>query len=434
MKIPTIAAVLGLAALASAEVFLHETFSDGEGWKDRWTPSTYREDLGKLEVAPGKWFADKEKSAGLRTTEDYRFYATSTAFKPFNNKDKDLVIQFDVKNEQSIDCGGSYVKIFSDKFEPKTFNGDSEYNIMFGPDFCGTKAMVHVIFNYKGVNYDLKKTIAAPHDVHTHTYTLIVKPDQTYQVLIDGEDKQSGSLLEDWDFLPPKKILDPEAKKPEDWVDEAEIDDPEDKKPEGYDDVPEFIADPEAKKPEDWDDDMDGEWEAPSVTNPEFKGPWTAKKIPNPAYKGPWIHPEIDNPEYKVDNEIYAYDFKNIGLDLWQVKSGTIFNNFLIADDVTEAEKTRKESLDLVAKEKEAKEEYDLQQDQLEEAREAEAKKKQEEEKTEEETTTDEEINLDLEAEKEPETIKEEVKEEIKEEVKEPVKAEEEKKTVKDEL
>ncbi|KAF7731270.1 hypothetical protein EC973_000686 [Apophysomyces ossiformis] len=431
MKIPTITAILGLAALASAEVFLHETFSDGEAWKDRWTLSNYREDLGKLEVAPGKWYADKEKNAGLRTTEDYRFYAASTSFKPFSNKGKDFVVQFDVKNEQNIDCGGSYVKIFSDKFDPKTFNGDSDYNIMFGPDFCGTKAMVHVIFNYNGTNHNLKKTIPAPHDVYTHTYTLIVKPDQTYQVLIDGEEKQAGNLIEDWDFLPPKKILDPEAKKPEDWVDEAEIDDPEDKKPEGYDDIPEFIPDPEAKKPEDWDDDMDGEWEAPSISNPDYKGAWSARKIPNPAYKGPWVHPEIDNPEYKVDNEIYAYDFKNIGLDLWQVKSGSIFNNFFIADDVAEAEKARKESLELAAKEKEAKEAYDQEQEKLEE----EARKKREEEEAKEEkkdsedSSADEEINLDLDTEKEPEVAKEEVKEEVKEPVKE-----EEKKTVKDEL
>jgi calreticulin len=66
MKIPTIAAVLGLAAVASAEVFLYETFSDGEGWKERWTPSAHREDLGKLEVSPGKWFADEAASTRER--------------------------------------------------------------------------------------------------------------------------------------------------------------------------------------------------------------------------------------------------------------------------------------------------------------------------------------------------------------------------------
>ena len=45
-----------------------------------------------------------------------------------------------------------------------------------------------------------------------------------------------------------------DATKPEDW------------------DKPEHIADPDATKPDDWDDDMDGEWEAPMVDNPDFKG------------------------------------------------------------------------------------------------------------------------------------------------------------------
>lgn len=43
---------------------------------------------------------------------------------------------------------------------------------------------------------------------------------------------ESGSLEEDWDFLPPKKIKDPEAKKPEDWDDRAKVDDESDTKPE----------------------------------------------------------------------------------------------------------------------------------------------------------------------------------------------------------
>lgn len=49
---------------------------------------------------------------------------------------------------------------------------------------------------------------------------------------IDNEKVESGSLEEDWDFLPPKKIKDPEAKKPEDWDDRPKIDDVDDKKPE----------------------------------------------------------------------------------------------------------------------------------------------------------------------------------------------------------
>jgi calreticulin len=91
-------------------------------------------------------------------------------------------------------------------------------------------------------------------------------------------------LEADWNFLPPKKIKDPAAKKPEDWDDKATIDDPNDKKPEDWD-KPEHIPDPDATKPEDWDDEMDGEWEAPMIDNPDYKGPWSPKQIDNPNYK-----------------------------------------------------------------------------------------------------------------------------------------------------
>lgn len=36
-------------------------------------------------------------------------------------------------------------------------------------------------------------------------------------------------------------------------------------------DKPETIPDPDAKKPDDWDEEMDGEWEPPMVTNPDYK-------------------------------------------------------------------------------------------------------------------------------------------------------------------
>ena len=43
-------------------------------------------------------------------------------------------------------------------------------------------------------------------DVYTHLYTLVVQPDGKYEVLIDNEKAESGSLEDDWDFLPPKEI------------------------------------------------------------------------------------------------------------------------------------------------------------------------------------------------------------------------------------
>lgn len=80
---------------------------------------------------------------------------------------------------------------------------------------------------------------------------------------------------------------------------------------------------------------QDGEWEPPMIPNPEYKGEWSPKQIDNKDYKGIWQHPEIDNPEYTADPNLYLReDIGVVGLDLWQVKSGTIFSNFLLTDDI----------------------------------------------------------------------------------------------------
>ena len=85
---------------------------------------------------------------------------------------------------------------------------------MFGPDICGySTKKVHVILNYKGKNHPIEKDISCETDQLTHVYTLIIKPDNTYVVLVDNEEKQSGSLYKDWKMLPPQKIKDPKAEK-----------------------------------------------------------------------------------------------------------------------------------------------------------------------------------------------------------------------------
>lgn len=335
--------VLALYALyqfCHGSVYLEENFVD-DSWKDTWIYSKHPgKEFGKFILSSGSFFNDEEADKGIQTSQDARFYAASTKFQPFSNEDKPLVIQFSVKHEQNIDCGGGYVKLFDCSLDQKDMHGESPYEIMFGPDICGpgTKK-VHVIFNYKGKNHLINKDIRCKDDIYTHIYTLVVKPDNTYEVLIDNEKVETGNLEDDWDFLPPKKIKDPNAKKPEDWDDKPTIPDPEDKKPEDWD-KPEHIPDPDATKPEDWDDEMDGEWEPPMVDNPEYKGEWQPKQLDNPNYKGAWEHPEIDNPEYTPDEHLYLHkEICTIGFDLWQVKSGTIFDSILITDDVELASK-----------------------------------------------------------------------------------------------
>lgn len=53
------------------------------------------------------------------------------------------------------------------------------------------------------------------------------------------------------------------------------------------------------------DEEMDGEWEAPQISNPKCEtapgcGQWVRPMKNNPNYKGKWKAPMIDNPNYQV--------------------------------------------------------------------------------------------------------------------------------------
>ena len=167
------------------------------------------------------------------------------------------------------------------------------------------KKKTHIIFGYKGKNLEATKNFPAKIDRLTHLYTLVVKPDNTFEYFIDGESQEKGSLYDFWAFVPPREI-----------------------------------PDPEAKKPDDWDDEDDGEWEAPMIPNPAYKGEWTPRMIDNPEYKGEWKAPMIPNPEYVNDETVYhvCKNCRYVGFELWQVKSGSIFDNILVADSLEDAQ------------------------------------------------------------------------------------------------
>lgn len=82
--------------------------------------------------------------SGLQTSQDARFYAISAGFEPFSNEGKSVVIQFTVKHEQKIDCGGGYVKVFPKDLEQTKMHGESSYYIMFGKELF--RVFEHLIF------------------------------------------------------------------------------------------------------------------------------------------------------------------------------------------------------------------------------------------------------------------------------------------------
>lgn len=387
--------VLVFAVLASAygKIYFEETFDN----LDNWVQSESRDDLASFSLSSGEWSADPKETQGMLTGEGMKFYAASSKLdKSFSNRDKDLVIQYTVKhesNEYSF-CGGGYIKLLPFDTDQQAFNGDSPYHIMFGPDRCGYDvSRIHAIFNDGSENLlkdsDVKLEYGDKNEF-THLYTMIVHPDNTYDIQFDGKSKASGNIIEDWGFEK-KEIPDPDDKKPADWVDEKEIPDPDEVKPEGYDDIPEKIVDPEAEQPDDWDEEDDGEWEAPLIDNPEYKGPWKPTMIANPDYKGEWKAKRVANPKYKDD--VYAFDdIGVVGFELWIVNQGTIFDNIIITDSVSEAEAHAKKHFHAIV---EAEQEVKKELDDAKEAEEAAKKKAEEAAKEEEEAEDDEDEDED---------------------------------------
>eukprot|EP00003_Mantamonas_plastica_P030194 TRINITY_DN737_c0_g1_i4.p1 TRINITY_DN737_c0_g1~~TRINITY_DN737_c0_g1_i4.p1 ORF type:complete len:501 (+),score=240.69 TRINITY_DN737_c0_g1_i4:1639-3141(+) len=340
---------------------------------------------------PEAQFVGIKNDEGLAINQPNAFHGISALFNnPVSTKDKAFVIQYEVKAQKPQECGGAYVKMLSDKedLDVKQLDGQTPYTIMFGPDRCGAdNDRVHFIFRHKNPKtgeYEEKHVESPPatkSDSLTHLYTLHIKPDNTFEMMIDMNVEKAGSLLKD--FLPPvnppKMIDDPTDKKPADWVDNEFMDDPEAVKPDDWDedaprkipdpnatkpanwldDEEEMIPDPKAVKPEDWDDEDDGEWEAPLVenekcfsqgcgewkppmiNNPDYKGKWSPPQIKNPDYKGEWKPKQIPNPHYFEDlNPLSSLDpMRALALELWNVNDGYLFDNFFVGDNIEHARK-----------------------------------------------------------------------------------------------
>lgn len=214
---------------------------------------------------------------GLVLKSKAAHHAISTQFEEaLDPAGKTLVVQYEVKLQKGLDCGGAYMKLLTespDGIQAAEFSDQTPYTIMFGPDRCGSTSKVHFIFRHKNPKtgeIEEKHLKAAPTPKIAKTsslYTLIVRPDQSYEIKVDGATAKSGSLLEDFSpaVNPPKQIDDPSDKKPADWVDTPRIADPEATKPEDWDeDAPMNIPDPDAVMPDDWLVD-----EPPTIADPD---------------------------------------------------------------------------------------------------------------------------------------------------------------------
>ncbi|KIY94823.1 putative Calnexin Flags: Precursor [Monoraphidium neglectum] len=218
-----------------------------------------------------------------------------------------LIVQYEAQTAQTHGCGGAYMKLLSppDGWAPQRLRSRTPYSIMFGPDRCGAAARVHLILKCFNpalgatTEHHLASPPPPPNDRLPHIYTLMLSKEGRYRVLIDGEERAAGGLLDDGAFepplRPPKRIPDASDEKPLAWDEREEIDDVRAVKPSDWDNR-KMIVDPDAvmpagwlegepthlldegvPKPRDWDDARDGVWMPP-------EGEWKPRLIKNPAY------------------------------------------------------------------------------------------------------------------------------------------------------
>ena len=376
-----VAAAARLPRAPRTPPLLFESFGDNS-WRETWKISEISNVTGKWKVketdqpqaisGEKMLFADKANS----------YYGLSRALdEPIDVSKQTLIVQYETRFLENIQCAGAYIKLFGrENFAPEKLCNETKYVIMFGPDKCGDTDKVHFIFRNTDAhgNREEKHMTDAPKvrgDSQVHLYTLVVRPDHSFEVLIDGVSEKNGTLVKDFDpsVIPPKMIDDPNDVKPADWVDEEEIPDMSATKPDDWDEnEPEYIPDPnqltapegwlfdeppeipdtDLSPPSDWDEEQFGPWEPPMIDNPKcddapgcgeyhppliknekYKGKWEPPMIKNPAYKGPFKPRQIPNPDYSEDVKPNLDEIVGIGFELWMVDKDVGFGNVYVGRD-----------------------------------------------------------------------------------------------------
>ncbi|EGV63811.1 Calreticulin-domain-containing protein [Yamadazyma tenuis ATCC 10573] len=378
-----------------AESSLFEQFLYGSLKDSNWQVSKAKKDdkfsySGEWAIEPASKYPGISGDSGLVLKTKAAHHAISYKLDtPFDNTDNDLVLQYEIKTQDGLECGGTYIKLLNKDFDQSgPFSSQTPFQLMFGPDKCGSNDKIHFIINRKNPitnTYEEKHLSQAPMSRSTQVstlYTLIFKRNSDFEIRINGQVVKAGNVLSKPHLLkpklnPPKEIEDATMKKPDDWEDEefifdesvqkpedydekyasAFIPDPEDTKPEGWlDDEPSYIVDASVKKPEEWIDEEDGEWMPPALRNPKctvgcgewkpklisnknYKGPWTPSFIPNPRYKGQWRPSKVPNPYYYEDHHPSNLGLiGGLGFELWSMEKDILFDNIYLGHSVQEAE------------------------------------------------------------------------------------------------
>ena len=310
----------------------------------RWSASKAYLMFGDFKTTKGLNYLDSPSSLGLEAAspgETKHVWGISAKFPTYNTRNKKIAIQFSYKHDKPKTCSGNALSLFDSTFDQDKFAEDLTEGryLRISTEACDKKRPSRWTLNFSHNGKELKQVsdilIEPFKDAFTHVYTLTIDK-SGFELYYDGVSKKKFTL-EDLGLTNPEKIPDPDAVQPADWP-QKWIPDPEDTKPLSWDDEPEMHPDPTAEKPFDWDDDLDGEYQAPLVKNPNFRGEFVPEMIQNPEWKE-YKAPEIDNSRYIKPENLYAFEnLSAIGYDTWQIDDfGGQIDNILITDEVQKA-------------------------------------------------------------------------------------------------
>lgn len=380
-------------ALLSKGSFL-EQFSYASLEDSEWTISHGKRDdefsyTGEWAIEPSYKYPGLENDPGLVVKSVAAHHAVSRKLpKVYDNQNTDLVLQYEVKLQEGLTCGGAYIKLLCGNYNEEQFGLSTPFKVLFGPDVCGANNKIGLVLHVKNPRtgeYE-RRELASPPMARTNyllnVYTLILSKKQTVEIRIDGEVALFTNLHDEDLFSPSlspeKTIPDPKERKPAFWDDRKYVPDPESVKPDDYDEkyasatipdktaikpadwddtVLEYIEDPEASKPVSWDETIDGIWLAPEIVNPlcytsgcgvwrppqlpnpDYIGPWSQGVVQNPNYMGEWKPRNIPNPDYfEVAKPSFVGPVTGLGFELWTMDLGILFDNIYLGHSVADAE------------------------------------------------------------------------------------------------
>jgi len=367
----------GFPLLPTCDLLYYENFSDPFVLK-RWVVTKHFRNTGKWAVEQSYPLQSRKGERAIVAKTKEKTHSISTVFpSPIYTPNETIVIQYEARAQFLYVCASMKLKVFVDpRFDPADMNNDTARILEFGPERCYNHNQTVLNMFSGDVKHTLKDKIPVPVDEIVHLYTLVLRPNNTFEVLIDMKSMYNGSFIESFvpAFIEPELINDPNDIKPNNWVDEMFIIDESAVKPDDWDEnepktIPDpkkkripfgwlvdeqtMIPDPNAKKPEEWNEGHLGEWKAPMIKNPKCMraigcGPYQPPEIPNPKYKGKWTKPLINNPRFigqwkpkQINNPKYLgpqLPFSippiiGIGFDIWGAHHDIMITNVLISNN-----------------------------------------------------------------------------------------------------